>query len=377
MHTRILCLFFLILILGGCSKINKAKDLITKPSAREIYQRDFKINDAQFAIWETEKDKSIANDSIYINLPYQESGKFFPKSFSVYSYLIELHRGDLLSIKIQQDSTSSLTFIDIFSIEDSIFKNIESSGFGKQSLKLEIEEDNLYKVVVQPEIEASSFFNIEIKRSPLYLFPVAGGKNSDAQSFWGAQRDGGRRSHEGIDIFAKRGTPVIATVDGRITSSGEKGLGGKQVWLRDSKRGQSLYYAHLDSIADLKKFQVRAGDTLGFVGNTGNARITAPHLHFGIYKGYQGAINPLHFIKKVEIKLSEKSPFTPMNQLGIVKKTANIRNSNSVKNSKIIQKLFAGDTIQVLGRTEDWYHIKDSNSKMSSFIHSSLAAPMN
>ena len=377
MHSRILCLFFLILILEGCSKINKAKDLITKPSAREIYQREFKINDALLAIWETEKDKSIANDSIYINLPYEESGKFFPKSFSVYSYLIELHRGDLLSIKIQQDSTSSLTFIDIFSIEDSIFKNIESSGFGKQSLKLEIEEDNLYKVVVQPEIEASSFFNIEIKRSPLYLFPVAGGKNSDAQSFWGAQRDGGRRSHEGIDIFAKRGTPVIATVDGRITSSGEKGLGGKQVWLRDSKRGQSLYYAHLDSIADIKKFQVKAGDTLGFVGNTGNARTTVPHLHFGIYKGYQGAINPLHFIKRVEIELSKKSPFTPMNQLGIVKKTANIRNSNSLKSSKIIQKLFAGDTIQVLGRTEDWYHIKDSNSKMSSFIHSSLAAPMN
>ncbi len=376
MHSRILWFLVLILILESCSNINKAKDLITKPTAREIYKRDLQINDKLFALWKTEKDKSITNDSIFINLPYRESGKFFPKSFSVYSFLVELHRGDLLSVKIQQDSTSSLTFIDVFSMENSGYKNLKSSGFGDQSITLEIEEDNLYKIVVQPEIEASSFFDIEIKRSPLYLFPVAGGKNSDAQSFWGAQRDGGKRSHEGIDIFAKRGTPVIASVDGRITSSGEKGLGGKQVWLRDPKRGQSLYYAHLDSIAPINKYQVNSGDTIGFVGNTGNARTTAPHLHFGIYRGYRGAINPYHFIKKTDFKPAGKNSFFPVNQLAIVKTTANLRNNNSVKNSEITKKISAGDTVQVLGKTDDWYHVRASNSKMSSFLHSSLATPL-
>ncbi len=377
MHGRILCLFLLILIVAGCSKIKKASDILTNPTAQEVYKRDLKINDELFAIWETEKEKSLENDSAFIDLPYRESGKFFPKSFSVYSYSIELHQGDLLSVKIQQDSTSSLTFIDVYTIENSKYKNIKSSKFGKQTLQYEIEEDNIYRVVVQPEIEASSFFAIEIKRSPLYLFPVAGGKNSDAQSFWGAQRDGGKRSHEGVDIFAKRGTPIIATVDGRITFSGEKGLGGKQVWLRDTKRGYSLYYAHLDSIAAFKKFQVDAGDTLGFVGNSGNARTTVPHLHFGIYSGYSGAINPYHFIKKNDFKFSEKSPFFPKNQLAIVKNNANLRNSNSVKNSQIIQKLSAGDTIHILGKTEEWFHVKASNSKLSSFLHSSLATPLN
>ncbi len=377
MYSRVLWLLLLLLILEGCSEINKAKDILTNPSARQVYQRDLKINDELFAIWKSEKEKSIENNSVSINLPYRESGKFFPKSFSVYSYLIELHRGDFLSVKIQQDSTSSLTFIDVLSVENSVYKNIKSSKFGEQTLQFEIEEDNLYKVVVQPEIDASSFFIIEIERSPLYLFPVAGGKNSDAQSFWGAQREGGKRSHEGIDIFAKRGTPVIATVNGRITSSGEKGLGGKQVWLRDIKRGQSIYYAHLDSIAPIKKYQVEAGDTLGFVGNTGNARTTAPHLHFGIYRRYGGAINPYYFIKQNDYKFPEKSSFFPEDQLAIVNNTANLRNSNSVKNSEIIQKLSAGDTIHILGKTEDWYHIKASNSKISSFLHSSLATPMN
>lgn len=377
MHGRILWLLLLILILEGCSKINKARDLLTNPSAREVYKRDLKINDELFAIWEIEIEKSLENDSAFINLPYRESGKFFPKSFSVYSYLMELHRGDLLSVKIQQDSTSSLTFIDVFAIENSAYKNIKSSKFGEETLQFEIEEDKLYRVVVQPEIEASSFFTIEITRSPSYFFPVVGGQNSDVQSFWGVQRDGGKRLHEGVDIFAKRGTPVIAIVDGRITSSGEKGLGGKQVWLRDAKRGQSLYYAHLDSIAPIIKYQVKAGDTLGFVGNTGNARTTAPHLHFGIYRGYGGAINPYHFIKQIDYKLREKSSFFPENQLAIIKNKANLRNSNSVKNSEIIQKLSAGDTVQILGKTEDWYHIKTSNSKISSFLHSSLATPLN
>ncbi|TVZ26458.1 murein DD-endopeptidase MepM/ murein hydrolase activator NlpD [Gillisia sp. Hel_I_86] len=377
MHGRIIYLFLLLLVLEGCSKIDKARDFLTNPTAREVYQRDLKISDELFAIWESEKDKSLKNDSISIGLPYRESGRFFPKSFLVYSYLMELHGGDLLSVKIKQDSTSSLTFIDIFSVEDSAYKNIKSSGFGEQTLQVEIEEDNIYKIVVQPEIDASSFFTIEIKRSPLYHFPVAGGKNSDAQSFWGAQRDGGKRSHKGVDIFAKRGTPVIAAVDGRITSSGEKGLGGKQVWLRDPKRGQSLYYAHLDSIAAIKKYQVKAGDTLGFVGNTGNARTTAPHLHFGIYRRFGGAINPYHFIKQEENEPPKKSPFLPGNQLGVVKNKANIRNSNSIKNSEIIQKIPAGDTIQILGKTDDWYHIKAPNSKIPSFLHSSLAAPIN
>ncbi|WP_034918280.1 M23 family metallopeptidase [Gillisia sp. CAL575] len=377
MKSRVLWLLLLILILEGCSEINKAKDLISNPSAREIYQRDLKINDQLFAIWETEKEKSLQNDSIFIELPYHESGKFFPKSFSVYTYLIELHRGDLLSVNIKQDSTSSLTFIDVFSMENSTYKKIKSSDFRKPELQFEIEKDNLYKVVIQPEIDASSFFNIEIQRSPVYLFPVAGGKNRDAQSFWGAQRDGGKRSHEGIDIFASRGTPVIATVDGRITSSGEKGLGGKQVWLRDTKRGQSLYYAHLDSVAPIKNYQVKAGDTLGFVGNTGNARTTAPHLHFGIYRRYGGAINPYYFIKQNENKEPIDSSFLPKNQLAIVNNLANLRNSNSVKNSQIIQKLSTGDTIHILGKTLDWYHIKASSSMNSSFLHSSLASPLN
>ncbi|UJH89966.1 M23 family metallopeptidase [Antarcticibacterium sp. 1MA-6-2] len=190
------------------------------------------------------------------------------------------------------------------------------------------------------------------------------------QSIWGDARDGGRRSHEGVDIFAPRGTPVIAVTNGRITSSGERGLGGKQVWLRDTKRGQSLYYAHLDSIAALGNARVTTGDTLGFVGNTGNARTTPPHLHFGIYKGYKGAINPFPYIFQYENPEPEV-PQIPNVQTLLAKGTANLRDQPTAQKSRIIGNLDAQETVRFLGKTNEWFHIRTGKNQ-AAFIHESL-----
>src|SRR5690606_10594668 len=72
--------------------------------------------------------------------------------------------------------------------------------------------------------------------------------------------------------------------------------GGKVVWLRDEARGQSLYYAHLDSQLVADGMWVEPGDTVGLVGNTGNARTTPPHLHFGIYRRGEGPVDPYWFL---------------------------------------------------------------------------------
>src|SRR5690606_21376741 len=106
----------------------------------------------------------------------------------------------------------------------------------------------IYKVIIQPDIEYQGSFTFKIYTQRSLGFAGAGKGNRDVQSFWGASRDGGGRSHEGIDIFARRGTPVVAVTNGYITRTGNSGLGGKQVWQRDGLLGNSLYYAHLDSI---------------------------------------------------------------------------------------------------------------------------------
>ncbi|HET6977814.1 MAG TPA: M23 family metallopeptidase [Pyrinomonadaceae bacterium] len=109
---------------------------------------------------------------------------------------------------------------------------------------------------------------------------------------WQAPRGTGRR-HEGQDIFAPKGTPILSATNGYIYKIGENNLGGQTVSVIGSG-GRIYYYAHLDSYAK----GIAVGDrvskrtVLGYVGTTGNAQGTPPHLHFGIYT-FTGAINPL------------------------------------------------------------------------------------
>jgi murein DD-endopeptidase MepM/ murein hydrolase activator NlpD len=112
---------------------------------------------------------------------------------------------------------------------------------------------------------------------------------------WGAPRGTGRR-HEGQDIFAPKGTPVLSATNGYIYKIGENNLGGQTVSVISSG-GRVYYYAHLDRYARGIEVgdRVTTRSVLGYVGTTGNAQGTPPHLHFGIYT-MTGAINPLPLI---------------------------------------------------------------------------------
>ncbi|WP_407354648.1 M23 family metallopeptidase [Luteimonas sp. R10] len=104
---------------------------------------------------------------------------------------------------------------------------------------------------------------------------------------------GADRSHEGVDIFAPRGTDVVSATPGIVTAVREGGLGGRQVWVLGPAR-ERHYYAHLDDwVPGLAAGEVVwPGSLLGSVGDTGNARGTSPHLHYGVY-GAAGAYDPL------------------------------------------------------------------------------------
>jgi murein DD-endopeptidase MepM/ murein hydrolase activator NlpD len=123
--------------------------------------------------------------------------------------------------------------------------------------------------------------------------PVAGLSARDLEDSWGRPRDGGRRRHRGIDIFAPRGTQVVAVADGTVSFVGTQPKGGHCLWLVDEHTGYAYFYAHLDRFAgELREgAQVRRGEVLGHVGNTGNARRSTPHLHFAVLKDDE-AVNP-------------------------------------------------------------------------------------
>ncbi|HSE36073.1 MAG TPA: M23 family metallopeptidase [Blastocatellia bacterium] len=108
---------------------------------------------------------------------------------------------------------------------------------------------------------------------------------------WGAPRSDNRR-HEGIDIFAPLGRPVISTTHGVVFKVGEDNLGGHVVRVL-GPGWQWHYYAHLDRFGDVEPGSiVQPGTVLGFVGNTGNAIGTPHHLHYGVYRFLGGARNP-------------------------------------------------------------------------------------
>jgi peptidoglycan LD-endopeptidase LytH len=163
-------------------------------------------------------------------------------------------------------------------------------------LETDVGREVSYVVRLQPELLRGVRYVITVESGASLAFPVEGRDSRAIQSFWGAERDGGARDHHGIDIFAPRGTPVVAASEGVIRDVGVTNLGGKVVWLSDMRARQSIYYAHLDSQAVRPGDRVRPGDTLGFVGNTGNARGTAPHLHFGIYRRGEGPVDPFAFV---------------------------------------------------------------------------------
>ena len=122
--------------------------------------------------------------------------------------------------------------------------------------------------------------------------PLREVKVKNIANTWQAPRSN-ERAHQGQDIFAPRGTPVYSATEGYVYRIGENALGGNTVWIAGAG-GRRYYYAHLDKYAEnLKSGDYATTQTIvGYVGTTGNAKGTPPHLHFGVYTP-TGAINPL------------------------------------------------------------------------------------
>jgi murein DD-endopeptidase MepM/ murein hydrolase activator NlpD len=121
--------------------------------------------------------------------------------------------------------------------------------------------------------------------------PVEGIRARQIADTWGGPRSGGR-THQGVDIFAPRGTPVRSTTDGLVLRVGTNALGGQIVAIL-GPGWQVHYYAHLDRFGAFRPGDfVAEGDLIGYVGDTGNARGTPYHLHYGVYAPGSGAVNP-------------------------------------------------------------------------------------
>jgi murein DD-endopeptidase MepM/ murein hydrolase activator NlpD len=138
------------------------------------------------------------------------------------------------------------------------------------------------------------------------IVPVRGLAAADLSNNWGAARSEGR-THEGIDIMAPHGAPVLAAANGEIVRFWNSELGGVTIYQADESGEVIFYYAHLSARSDDLKDgdRVRQGQVIGYVGATGNA--TTPHLHFEIQRTPDArrwwnaqAINPYPYLASGE-----------------------------------------------------------------------------
>ena len=137
-----------------------------------------------------------------------------------------------------------------------------------------------------------------------YVFPVYGPGANFTDTFGAFRGDVPGNWHHGDDIFAPLGAPVLACADGTVFSVGWNNVGGNRLWLRDGQ-GNEFYYAHLSAYSPAAKNgnHVKAGEVIGFVGNTGDAEGTPYHLHFEVHPvaylslGYDGAVDPTPYLE--------------------------------------------------------------------------------
>ncbi|HMK25383.1 MAG TPA: M23 family metallopeptidase [Chitinophagaceae bacterium] len=272
-----------------------------------------------------------------IRLPYKQLGFFPAGKPRALALAFTAQRGEQVNFMLQTNGNlKPVIYADIYKQEADAFTHVMAAETDSTRFGFNAEETGTYILRLQPELDASGEYALSIIASPSLGFPVAGNKARIA-SVWGDSRDNGERKHEGIDIMAAKLTPAIAAADGTISSVKNGGLGGKTINLKVEGRNLSLYYAHLDKQLVYEGQNVKKGDTIGLVGNTGNASGGAPHLHFGIYT-YSGAIDPLAFVKQTVKTVPDVKPKDLTKQLQLTKAII-VNDRDTIKSSTILTPL--------------------------------------
>ncbi len=249
--------------------------------------------------WIAMADKSLLNP-VKINLPYKENGYFAPDKPSALGYSFTLRRGDKLIVSFTLNPARGFKLFSDLWLPDKRSSNDDPLAIMdtlSNTLQYIVKKEGEYIVRVQPELLYGIEYTMSITTTASLAFPVQQSGKPRIISLWGVGRDNNSRKHEGIDISAPFRTPALAVANGYITRVDVNNLGGKVVFLHPQGTDYSVYYAHLDEQSVKSGQSVKEGDIVGLVGNTGNAKFTAPHLHFGIYAS-GGAIDPLAFVDK-------------------------------------------------------------------------------
>ena len=321
--------------------------------------------------WLIAADESIARP-IVVSVPYGERGYFAAEKPTAVGLQFNLTRGEKIKINLDERPVGSIRlFVDLLrpSTDNSSPEYLASADTIKHEIDYEVRRTGQYLLRIQPELLVSGEYMLSISAGPSLAFPVPKG---NIRSIWGDARDAGARKHEGVDIFAPKYTPALAAAPGRISRVNENNLGGKVVWLNVSDRDYTLYYAHLDQQLVTDGQQVKPGDTVGLIGNTGNARTTPSHLHFGIY-AFGGPIDPFPFVNP-EVR-NPPSITASTEMLGRTARTKSVSKFYSTPDQNVpatdLPKLAL---LNVTAATKNWYRVNTPDGLTGFIVAAEIAS---
>lgn len=371
-HSKIVFLISLVSLVVSCNTIKSP--LLSKRSPHEKYADAVSKSGLKESImvkaWLDAARKALSYPQ-QVKLPYKETGFFASDKPSAAGFVFKAVRGENIVATLLCNPDTVMLFLELWRTDTKSPSLIAIMDTVTKSLTYTALKDDSLILRIQPELLVDLEYTITIATRSSLAFPVASSGDPKLISFWGNERDKGARRHEGVDIAAAFRTPAIAAADGIISGVNENNLGGKVVFLRDANTGNNLYYAHLDSQIAVQGQRVKAGDTIGLVGKTGNARNTDPHLHFGIYN-FGGAVNPLPFIDPAVREPSKIiASLEPLHRFLRSTNTSALYEEPATKSVRI-QTVNKNEPVFILAATGSWYKVKLLNNEIGYMNSSSL-----
>lgn len=332
---------------------------------RDRYESEILNSDlgksAAYRDWAAEGRRAL-RAGLSIRPSFREIVHFNADDGTAVGYRLELRRGQRLQVRFERQSYDARLFAELFEEiggSDPIYRMVHSADGDAREFAFEAHADGVHVLRVQPELMKSGDVAITLSTAAGLTFPVLGKSSGAIGSYFGDPRDGGARDHEGIDIMAPRGTPVIAVADGVITNVGNTRLGGRVVWQDDSARGVTYYYAHLNTQEVHVGQRIRAGSRIGTVGNTGNARTTPPHLHFAVYRPGRVAINPVPFIFDAPGDVIAPV-LVDLTRLGNWTETArsSTLHASPARDARVLAQLPPRTRVRVMSGVREWHRVQ-------------------
>lgn len=294
---------------------------------------------------------------------YTERGRFTGDQPRAVALRLRLQRGERLQLLLGQPAREDggRLFAELHRREGERWRYVDSLRPGVPVTMAAEGGALTLRLLLQPALGVTSAYALGLARGGSLVFPVRGVGQEAILSGFGAPRDGGRRRHKGVDVFAPRGTAVRAVVDGRAVP-GRNRLGGRVLWLHGND-GNRYYYAHLDAVDVFHGQAVEAGEFIARVGNSGNARTTPPHLHFAIYADGGGAVDPAPYLRPMARPRPESSAGAPPpRSYRVVARSLNLRAGPST-GAPVASVLANAARIEVVAASGDWLRVRGNNGR--------------